>query len=235
MTFFPMKIGAHGYGLLACFVLGLVTSCGLSASGQPADHPTTRLTAATKNDESRCEFQGRLDREVAEAVGNGAQHASIRRVFAFALDGERSRGVLLCREVDTNHDGIKDVVRFYDDEGRKTRERADSDHNGKPDTWIRFAKGYVVRVELDLTGNGAIDETRFYLKGKLSRIQLDTNGDGKPDVWEMYSKGHLDRIGQDLNFDGRVNRWSRDEQADSEKSGTSEGLKRTDRTDAVDS
>lgn len=216
--------------------MGWVCSSGCAASGADlsAQQADTRWTSSTLDDESRCEFQGRLDREVAESVGNGATRPSIRRVYFLAKDGERTRGNLQCREVDTNGDGIKDVVRFYDNEGRKSRERADSNFDGKPDTWIRFAKGRVVRVELDRTGDGKIEETRFYLKGKLSRIQLDSNGDGKADVWEMYSHGRLDRMGEDLDFDGRVDRWSRDEDQESASEEAAEP-ETSKRSNAVDS
>lgn len=199
---------------LGFFLTGLM-ACATGGAARPALDGSTRLITAIVDDESRCEYQGRLDREVAEAVGNGSHVPSIRRVYSLANEGERTRGLLLCREVDTNQDGIKDVVRFYDDNGNKSRERADTNYDGTPDTWIRFTEGRVSRIEMDHNGDGKIEETRFYLKGILSRIQLDTNGDGKPDVWEIYSSGHLERMGEDLDFDGRVDRWSRDKNVSS--------------------
>jgi len=129
-------------------------------------------------------------------------------------EGEEKRKFLLCREVDTNLDGIKDVVRTFNDKGESLREVADSNYDGKIDTWITFAHGRMAKVDLDRDGNGQPDEYRYYVQGKLARIQRDTNHDGRPDVWEIYEDGHLKRMGWDLDFDGRVDRWDRDEIAE---------------------
>jgi hypothetical protein len=163
------------------------------------------------DDRSRCDFKGRADREVIETAGPGAIQPNIRRVFAIVGDGEDARKVLLCREVDTNLDGTKDVVRTYNDKGEALHEQADSNYDGKIDTWISFARGRIAKVELDRNGDGRPDETRFYIDGKLSRAQRDRNFDGKPDVWEIYDGGRLQRMGIDLDFDGHVDRWDRDE------------------------
>lgn len=201
----------HSKALGICGVVVLIGATGCSGASTPSARVAGASVEPAKNDESRCEYLGRLDREVFESVGHGSQRATIRRVYGLANEGERTRGGLLCREVDTNHDGIKDVVRFYDEFGEKAREQADSDYDGKPDTWTQYSQGRVSRVELDHSGDGQVQETRFYVDGSLSRIQIDTNQDGKPDIWEIYSSGHLERMGEDLNFDGRVDRWNRGE------------------------
>jgi hypothetical protein len=90
-------------------------------------------------------------------------------------------------------------------------EQADSNYDGKLDTWIRFSKGRIAQVDVDLNGDDSPDETRYYVRGKLSRVQRDTNHDGKPDIWEIYAGGHLERMGVDVDHDGRVDRWNRDE------------------------
>jgi antitoxin component YwqK of YwqJK toxin-antitoxin module len=117
----------------------------------------------------------------------------------------------VCREVDTNLDGTKDLVRRYSDQGEALEEQADSDYDGKIDTWIRFNKGRIAQVEVDGKRDGTPSEKRYYLRGKLSRVQRDTNGDGNPDIWEIYAGGHLERMGIDVDHDGRVDRWNRDE------------------------
>ncbi len=162
---------------------------------------------------SYCEFKGRNDREVSESVGTGALQPSIRRVYRIMGEGDQRRRVLVCREVDTNLDSVKDLVRRYTDQGEAFEEQADSDYDGTLDTWIRFSKGRIAQVEVDLNRDGKPEETRYYLRGKLSRVQRDSNADGKADVWEIYSAGHLERMGVDLDFDGRVDRWNRDEVA----------------------
>jgi hypothetical protein len=138
-------------------------------------------------------------------------------VYRVLGEGAERKRILICREVDTNLDGIKDLVRRYDDQGQVLEEDADANYDGKIDTWTYYFRGRIARVEVDLDGDDTPDETRYYVQGKLSRVQRDTNHDGRPDVWEIYSDGHLERIGVDLDHDGRVDRWSRDQAA--EKSG----------------
>jgi hypothetical protein len=164
-----------------------------------------------RGDGARCEFKGRVDREVSESVGTGALQPSIRRVYRVIGEGDQRRRILICREVDTNLDGTKDLVRRYNDQGEAVEEQADSNYDGKLDTWIRFSKGRIAQVDVDLNGDDAPDETRYYVHGKLSRVQRDTNHDGKPDIWEIYAGGHLERMGVDVDHDGRVDRWNRDE------------------------
>ena len=162
-------------------------------------------------DSSRCDFKGRTDREVQETAGPGSTSQNIRRVYALVGEGEERRRVIICREVDTNLDGAKDVVRTYNERGEPLKETADTDYDGKIDTWVTFARGKIVKVEVDHSGRGKPDETRVYMNGKLSRVQRDANHDGKVDTWEIYDDGKLQREGVDLDGDGRVDRWDRDE------------------------
>ncbi len=196
----------------------LVTGCQASATAgsQTPGARSAPLVDAVQagGDISRCEFKGRADRDVEESSSRDSLRPNIRRVYALVGQGEDRRKFLLCREVDTNLDGIKDVVRTFNDKGESLREVADANYDGKIDTWITFGHGRVVKVDLDRDGNGQPDEFRYYVQGKLARIQRDTNHDGRPDVWEIYEDGHLKRIGWDLDFDGRVDRWDRDEIAE---------------------
>jgi hypothetical protein len=171
-------------------------------------------TSTAGDDASRCEYRGRADREAKESAGLGTIRPNIRRVYALVGEGDDRRRVLLCREVDSNLDGVKDVVRTFNDKGESLRELADSDFDGKIDTWITFARGRMAKVELDANHDGNPDEFRYYVQGKLARLQRDTNRDGKPDVWEIYEDGALKRMGFDLDFDGHVDRWDRDEVAE---------------------
>jgi hypothetical protein len=171
-------------------------------------------TSTASDDASRCEYRGRADREAKESAGLGTIRPNIRRVYALIGEGDDRRRVLLCREVDSNLDGVKDVVRTFNDKGESLRELADSDYDGKIDTWITFARGRMAKVEIDTNHDGSPDEFRYYVQGKLARLQRDTNRDGKPDVWEIYEDGSLKRMGFDLDFDGHVDRWDRDEVAE---------------------
>jgi hypothetical protein len=172
---------------------------------------TQEISGVAADDRSRCDFKGRGDREVQESIGPGAKQANIRRVFGVVGEGEDRHRILLCREVDTNLDGVKDVVRTYNDKGEALTEVADTNFDGKIDTWITFTKGRVAKLRIDHNGDGRDDETKYYINGKLTRAQIDTNFDGKPDVWEIYDDGKLERRGVDLDFDGHVDRWDRDE------------------------
>jgi hypothetical protein len=196
--------------LLPLLCCGLLAACG--ASNSNGELKGARADGDGKRDDgARCEYKGMLDREVAESVGTGSVQPSIRRVFRLVGEGEQKRRVLFCREVDTNLDGIKDLVRQYNERGEPAEEQADSNYDGKIETWVRFAKGRIAQVEIDNDGDGKPDETRYYLQGHLSRVQRDTNKDGKPDVWEIYQAGRLERMGVDLDYDGRVDRWNRDQ------------------------
>lgn len=200
--------------------IALVSSLGL---GCGSSKPTVKeAQAASDNgrshgfstdDKARCEWKGRADREVSEATAAGAFQPNIRRVYQTVGEGSDRRKVLVCREVDTNLDGVKDVMRTFNDKGESAREEADTDYDGRVDSWVVFSNGHIAKQERDLNADGKADQWKYYLNGKLSRIQRDSNHDGKPDVWEIYVRGHLERVGVDLDFDGRVDRWDRDELA----------------------
>jgi hypothetical protein len=189
-------------------------ACGASGGSQTqAKMSDKQVSGVAADDASRCDYKGRADREVQEVRGPGSQQPNIRRVFSIVGEGEDRKKILLCREVDTNLDGAKDVMRTYTDKGDPLNELADTNFDGKVDTWITFTRGRIAKVQLDKSGRGQPDEVKFYVGGKLARAQRDTNRDGKPDQWEIYDEGRLQRLGVDLDFDGRVDRWDRDELA----------------------
>lgn len=217
-------ISLRSASLLSGVLAACACSAGTSAQVRTADGSAGARSAGSGNDGARCEFQGRTDREVQESIGAGALQPSIRRVYRAVGEGEQRRRILICREVDTNLDGTKDLVRHYSDQGEAVEEQADSNYDGQIDTWIRFAKGRVAQVRVDKNQDGKSDETRFYQRGRLSRVQRDSNGDGKPDIWEIYAGRRLERMGIDVDFDGRVDRWNRDEIAtrENERAGIDE-------------
>jgi hypothetical protein len=197
-----------------CGSLSALGACGASSSGSDAESPEEEDgRPPTEDDRTLCGWRGRTDVEVTESRGPGSKFANVRRVFIVAGAGEERRRILVCREIDTNLDGIKDVARYYDELGKGREEHADANYDGHIDTWIQFAAGRVGRVEVDSNGDGTPDERWFYVRGVLSRVQRDVNRDGQPDVWEIYREGKLERIGVDLDADGHVDRWDRDEVA----------------------
>lgn len=198
--------------LFAASLSFAVYACGGSETAAKSPQKTSgEVKGIEGDDRSRCDFRGRADREVNETTAHGAIRPNIRRVFAVVGEGEDRRKVLLCREIDTNLDGMKDVVRTYTDKGEALNELADSNYDGTIDTWLTFSRGRINKVQTDSNKDGRPDKIRFYVAGKLSRAQRDTNYDGKPDVWEIYDQGSLQRMGVDLDFDGHVDRWDRDE------------------------
>ena len=201
-------IAAAALCVAGCFAL---LSCGGSDKEPKTGAGIKQVKGIEGDDKSRCDFKGRADREVNETAGPGAIQPNIRRVFGVVGEGDQRRKVLLCREVDTNLDGSKDVVRTYTDKGDALNELADANYDGQIDTWITFARGRIAKVQVDRTNDGRPDETRFYVGGKLARAQRDTNNDGKPDIWEIYEDGKLQRMGVDLDHDSHVDRWDRDE------------------------
>lgn len=203
------SIGSLGLGVALC---SLLVGCGGAATSQPpARMSDKQVVGVAADDASRCDYKGRADREVQEVRGPGARQPNIRRVFSIVGEGEDRKKILLCREVDTNLDGAKDVMRTYTDKGEPLNELSDTNFDGRIDTWITFSRGRIAKVQLDKSGRGQPEEVKFYVGGKLARAQRDTNNDGKPDQWEIYDDGRLQRLGVDLDFDGRVDRWDRDE------------------------
>ncbi len=169
-----------------------------------------RMPNGQVDDRSMCEFKGKSDREASETAGPGNIQPNVRRVYALIGIGDDRQKVLICRETDTNFDGVKDVVRHYNDKGESLREEADSNYDGRLDTWLTLSKGHVTEARVDNNGDGNPDEWKFYSSGKLARVKRDTNFDGKPDVWEIYREGHLERMGVDVDGDERVDRWDHD-------------------------
>ena len=160
-----------------------------------------------------CDWRKHPEYEVSETAGMGSLKPNIRRVFQPIGGTEAHRRALVCREVDTNLDGLKDVVRTFNVKGEAQREEADTDYDGRVDSWISFVGGRLAEADFDRNRDGKPDEWKYYADGRLTRIKRDRNFDGKPDSWEVYNRGSLERVGVDETFDGHVDRWDRDQDA----------------------
>lgn len=184
-----------------------------------ARRPATARSAQTSGGE-RPEENNRCDadapnREVSEYDTSGDDWPDVRKVFLTIGSGRLSRLVLICREADLNGDGTKDVVRFYNDEGRPMREEADRDFDGQMDEITFFERGRIVRQEIDSNGDGRVDAKIFFEDGRPIRAERDTAGRStadtwRPDRWEYYEDNRVIRVGVDIDGDGRVDRWDRD-------------------------
>ena len=154
-------------------------------------------------------------REVSAYDTSGDQVPDVRKVYLSIGSGVDERLVVICRETDLNSDGVKDVIRYYDDEGRTTREESDRNFDGKMDIALVFQDGVVVRRELDENRDGNIDLKIYYENGEPLRAERDVAGrstpeNWQPDRWEYYVDGKLVRMGIDLDGDSKVDRWDRD-------------------------
>ena len=203
--------------------LSLVLCLGLAACG--SNSSLTRNTGFDddfeeegrvfpEDDRGRCETDG-ADLEVSEYDTSGDNHPDVRKVFRRRGDAMDVHLVLICREVDLNHDGIKDVVRLYGDEGRPVREQADRNFDGSLDENILFENGRVVQIDRDSDYDGRMDTRIYYENGVAVRAERDlagrsSDGEWRPDRWEYFDDGQVVRIGSDLDGDGRVDRWDRD-------------------------
>jgi len=224
-----------GVYLAAASILGLAWACGGGSKNQPAptaapvDQRARAMNDAGVDDQSRCEFRGRADRDAIETAGPGAVQPNVRRVYQMVGTGESMHKVLICREIDTNFDGIKDIVRTYTEKGESLHEQADTNYDGRIDNMITFSGGHISKEELDTNFNGTMDVWKYYVGGQLSRIQRDMNSDGKADRWEFYNEGKLERAGVDVDFDGHVDRWDHDTEArlaaEAKERGSEQGAK----------
>jgi len=198
----------------------LAFGCGDEAEQTAEERAARPERAQSVGGERPSEDNGRCDtnaegREVSEYDTSGDEYPDVRKVFMTIGEGRLARLVLICREADLNGDGTKDVVRFYNDEGRPLREEADRDFDGQMDEITHFERGRVVRQEVDTTGNGRVDLKTFYENGRPLRAERDIAGrstatEWRPDRWEYYEDGRMVRMGTDLDGDGRVDRWDRD-------------------------
>ena len=170
-----------------------------------------------KDDKSMCaaSLQGVDPKtiEIQEVAGGVSLRPNVRRVYITRGDKDHKQRTLLCREIDTNLDGVKDIARWFDDKGLPTREIADTDFDGKVDTWITFVEGRIAEQSKDKNNDGKPDNAHvFDADGRLTKVRIDRNNDGKDDEWFVYAPGGaLERVGFDDDFDGRVDRWERDE------------------------
>ncbi len=206
-------------GAAGVVVAALIAACGgAKTSAKAAPGGATDPTGWPKNDGSLCErfvhWSNNPQLEVSETAGAGSIRPNIRRVFKTVGEHEDSRSVLLCREIDTNLDGVKDVVRTFNEKGEPLHEEADTNYDGKIDDWVNFAGGRIEEEDVDTTfAAGRPNVWKFYVDGQLSRIRRNTHcTNGKPDTWEIYYNDRLERVGNDATCDGHVDRWDRDTQ-----------------------
>ncbi len=180
----------------------------------PRSRAMAGTSPGTQNDRGRCDATAE-GREVSEYDTSGDDRPDVRKVFLAVGQSPMIRLVLICREADLNGDGTKDVVRYYNDEGRPLREEVDRDFDGQMDQVTYFEDGRIVRTEVDSNRDGRVDTKVFYEQGRAIRTERDMSGHSTPtswhpDRWEYLEDGRMVRMGSDIDGDGRVDRWDRD-------------------------
>jgi hypothetical protein len=212
-------------GALACgAALGVAAGCGGStppaaaAKAAPAPGGSKDPSHWPADDKSLCEgfvhWKNNPQLDADEMAGADAIKPNIRRVYKTAGDKDSQRNILICREIDTNLDGVKDVVRVFNDKGEPTREEADTNYDGKIDDWLTFTGGRISEEDVDTTfSTGKPNVWKFFVDGQLSRIRRNSHcPNGNADTWEIYFNNRLERVGVDSSCDGHVYRWDRDAQ-----------------------
>lgn len=200
-----------------CALLIAVAGCGggnAASNGRGGRSNEMEGGSRPEDDRGRCDVRG-SDREISEYDTSGDNHPDVRRVFRRVGEPPLIRLVLMCREADLNADGTKDVVRYFNDEGRPLREEADRDFNGTMDIITFFQDGRVVRQEIDSNADGRVDTKIFFERGEMVRTERDLLGRStglqwRPDRWEYFEEGRMVRMGTDIDGDGNVDRWDRD-------------------------
>ena len=202
----------------ACLALAMAAACGASATKGGAKNAPKALGSSGFKNAPRCDANV-PGRELSYHDLAGTGKPDMVEVIGYAKSASGvSEWRPLCMELDTNRDGILDLLRVFDDKGEIESEEADRNYDGKSDIWITYESGQIAKQSFDTLFKGNPDEFHFYRDGKLKRIERDRNGDGKMDVWEFYlANGQLERMGVDLDFNGKVDTWYRDELARAEQ------------------
>jgi hypothetical protein len=210
-----------GWCIVAALMGASLAGCGAASeqSGQTTARrsrpvqPSGDATAAASSS-GRCDASA-PNHEVSEYDTSGDERPDVRKVFLQVGRAPLIRLVLICREADLNGDGTKDIVRYYNDEGRPLREEADRNFDGQMDETAFFESGRVARSEADTNADGKVDTKTFYERGQPIRAERDMVGRStaerwQPDRWEYFEEGRMVRMGADMNGDGVVDRWDRD-------------------------
>ena len=125
-----------------------------------------------------------------------------------------------CRQRALNPAAAERVRPTYDKQtGQLTRLDADSNGDGKVDTWGYMDGAKVVRVEVDDNGDGKVDRWEFHSQGQagqagplgpdktMERVERATRFDGVVSRREFFEHGALTRVEEDTNGDGKLDKW----------------------------
>ncbi len=209
-----MRIRAGALGGLVLLSIALACNDAAQTNRRLVRRTVAHIESATsREDRSRCDAN-RPGRTQSEYDTNGDGIPDVRRVYQLSGEDRDRHSTLICREVDLNHDGTKDMFRFYNEEGRTMREEEDRNFDGRIDLISYFDRGEVVRREQDTNADGQVDMRVFYRNRQPYRAERELHSDNQPlfraDYWEYYDpQGRVTRIGWDYNQDERADQWDR--------------------------
>src|ERR1700759_4905164 len=124
--------------LIAIGGSAIVAWCVLTACGGSEPPPKAAVVTPggskdpskwPKDDRTMCDWRNKPELEVSETAGPGALKPNVRRVCKTFGEAEARHKSLVCREIDTTLDGIKDVVRTFNAKGEAQHEEADTDYD----------------------------------------------------------------------------------------------------------
>jgi hypothetical protein len=173
----------------------LVAACGGSTGSQ--GRPNTP-EGSRGGDEALASCEGGSGRRETGLDVNGDGTPDVRRVY----EGNTE----MCREVDLNFDGRKDVFHYFDERGQRVRLEDDLDFDGRIDQITFYRGGGVSRRELDTNFDNRFDTWEYFENGRIARTERDTNADRRVDYWERYADGRTVQIQYDEDGDGRADR-----------------------------
>lgn len=146
--------------------------------------------------------------EKVDLDGNGQPD-----IFNYYRERANAPRLLTRKDTDLNYDGRVDMRSWFDDYGHLQMEEMDIDFDGRWDQKDFYqdtnGDGSVERVtsEIDTDGNERPNVFIVYRDGKVVRKERDTNGDNRIDVWEKFGEdGSVIKAGKDVgpNYDGVV-------------------------------
>lgn len=214
--------------------IGLSSKDGLDASGSLQAQRLKRGTGGAADPKGtgdpRCDATV-VSRSQSEFDTNEDGNRNVRKVYYVrggTAEGSSGHSQLICREADVNGDGVKDLIRTYDDEGQSLREDADRNFDGKIDMTIVYQHGKIVTKEFDQNYDGVIDGKTFFEGGRAVRTELDLKGlstpqQWRPTQWQYFEEGGIVRMGTDLDGDSKIDRWERDQTRDKTAAADAEG------------
>jgi hypothetical protein len=157
-------------------------------------------------DESLCDTSGK---RVETYDLNRDGRPDVWKLFASLDEGGTAVEALTCKQVDFDHDGVKDYVVTYRETGEMRSEEIDLTFDDRFDSRHHFdeksSRVHLIERDTDFDKKPDVWE-KFTEDGKLESVRRDSNGDGKPDIWEQYVNGELVAILYDDDFDNRVDR-----------------------------